>query len=47
MTLLAIVCSVVPTGEIHNVWLFEAKLAGGTLAVVVSGWLIYRRYGLV
>jgi len=44
MTLLAIVCSVVPTGEIHNVWLFEGKLAGGTLAVMASGWLIYRRY---
>ena len=44
MTLLAIACSVVPTGEIHNVWLFEGKLAGGTFAVVASGWLIYRRY---
>jgi amino acid transporter len=44
MTLLAIICSVVPTGEIHNVWLFEAKLAGGTLAVVTSGWMIYRRF---
>jgi hypothetical protein len=44
MTLLAIVCSVVPTGEIHNVWLFEGKLAGGTVAMVASGWLIYRRY---
>jgi glutamate:GABA antiporter len=44
MTLLAIVCSVVPTAEIHNVWLFELKLAGGTLAVVASAWLIYRRY---
>jgi amino acid transporter len=44
MTLLAILCSVVPTGEIHNVWLFEAKLAGGTLAVVVSAWVTYRRF---
>jgi glutamate:GABA antiporter len=44
MTLFAIVCSVVPTGEIHNVWLFEGKLAVGTVAVVASGWLIYRRY---
>jgi amino acid transporter len=44
MTLLAIACSVVPTGEIHNVWLFEGKLVGGTFAVVASGWVIYRRY---
>jgi amino acid transporter len=44
MTVLAIACSVVPTGEIHNVWLFEGKLAGGTFAVVASGWLIYRRF---
>jgi amino acid transporter len=43
-TLLAILCSVVPTAEIHNVWLFELKLAGGTLAVVGSGWLIFRKY---
>jgi APA family basic amino acid/polyamine antiporter len=43
-TLLAIACSLVPTAEIHNVWLFELKLAGGTLAVVASAWLIYRRY---
>ena len=44
MTMLAVVCSVVPTGEVHNVWLFELKLAGGTAAMVASGWLIYRRY---
>jgi amino acid transporter len=44
MTLLAVCCTVVPTGEIHNVWLFESKLAGGTLVVVASAWLIYRRY---
>jgi amino acid transporter len=44
MTLLAVVCSVVPTAEIHSVWLFEFKLAGGTVAMVASGWVIYRRY---
>src|SRR4029453_19360696 len=43
ITLLAIVCSIAPTAEITNVWLFEAKLAGGTLAVVASAWLVYRR----
>ncbi|HEX4274849.1 MAG TPA: APC family permease [Bryobacteraceae bacterium] len=41
MTLLAIVCSVVPTAEIHNVWLFEGKLAVGTIAMVASAWLMY------
>ena len=43
ITMLAILCSVVPTAEITNVWLFEGKLAMGTLAVVASAWLVYRR----
>jgi glutamate:GABA antiporter len=43
ITALALVCSVVPTAEIANVWLFEAKLAAGTLAAVGSAWLLYRR----
>jgi hypothetical protein len=34
---------VVPTAEISNVWRFEGKLALGTLAVVASAWLVYRR----
>ena len=44
LTLLAIVCSVVPTAEIRNVLLFELKLAGGTLAMIVSAWLLYGRF---
>src|SRR6267378_95383 len=40
---LALFCSVVPPAEITNVWLFEGKLAGGTVTVVVSAWLVYRR----
>jgi hypothetical protein len=44
ITLLAIVCSVAPTAEIKNVWLFEGKLAGGTAAVIGSAWLIYRQH---
>ena len=44
MTVFAIVSSVVPSAEIHNVWLFEFKLAAGTVAMVASGWLIYRRF---
>jgi hypothetical protein len=43
MTVLALLCSVVPPAEITKVWLFEGKLAAGTLAVVVSAWLVYRR----
>jgi amino acid transporter len=43
ITVLAILCSVVPTGEITNVWLFEGKLAAGTAAVIGSAWLVYRR----
>jgi amino acid transporter len=44
VTVLAIVCPIVPTSEVHNVWLFEGKLAIGTLAVVASAWVLYRRY---
>ncbi len=43
VTALAIVCSVVPTGETSNVWLFETKIALGTLAAVAAGWAIYGR----
>jgi len=44
VTVLAIVCSVVPTAEISNVWLFEGKLAAGTVAVIASAWVVYRRH---
>jgi hypothetical protein len=43
ITALAMLCSVVPPAEITNIWLFEGKLAVGTLAVVVSAWAVYRR----
>jgi amino acid transporter len=43
ITLLAILCSVVPTAEVKNVWLFETKLAVGTLAVIATAALLYRR----
>jgi amino acid transporter len=42
MTSLAILCSIVPTGEVHRVWLFETKLAVGTFAVIASAWVVYR-----
>lgn len=43
VTLLAILCSVVPTAAVSNVALFEGKLALGTAAVIGSAWLVYRR----
>jgi len=41
VTVIAIVCSTVPTEEITNVWLFETKLVLGTAAMILSAWLIY------
>ena len=43
ITVLAIVCGIVPSEDIRNVWLYEGKLAAGTLAVVVTAWVLYRR----
>jgi amino acid transporter len=43
ITAMALVCAVVPTAEITNVWLFEGKLAGGTAAVIGSAWWMFRR----
>jgi hypothetical protein len=42
VTLIAICCSVVPTADINRVWLFELKLAAGTVAVIASGFFVYR-----
>jgi APA family basic amino acid/polyamine antiporter len=47
ITAMAILCSVVPTAEITRVWLFEAKLAAGTLAVIGSAWVVYRRRTII
>ena len=44
VVVLALVCSVAPTGAITNVWLFEGKIAVVTLAVIASAWLVYRRH---
>ena len=43
MTVVALFCATVPPAEITNFWLFEGKLAAGTLAIVVSAHLLYRR----
>jgi amino acid transporter len=43
VVVLTIVCALIPPAEIPRVWLFEAKLAAGTAAVIVSAWAVYRR----
>ncbi len=45
VTALALICSVIPTEEVNHVWLFELKLALGTIAVIGLAWLVYRRAG--
>jgi len=45
-TLMTIACAVIPSSEIHDVFLFEVKLLAGTLAVIASAWFIYRKYAL-
>ena len=42
VTVMAILCSVIPSDEISNIWLYEGKLAAGTVAVIGSAWLVYR-----
>jgi amino acid transporter len=43
VTVATLLCAVVPTAEVSSVWLFEGKLAAGTLAVIGAAWLLYRR----
>jgi hypothetical protein len=40
---IAIVCAVIPSGDIGNWWLFEAKIAAGTALIVVSARALYNR----
>jgi amino acid transporter len=42
-TAIAIVFALVPPGGTENPWLFEAKTVGGCAALIVFGWLLYRR----
>jgi amino acid transporter len=42
ITLLAILCSLVPTEAIASVWIFEGKIAAATCVVIASAWLVYR-----
>lgn len=43
VTVFCLVCSIIPTSEVKNVWLFEGKLALGTAAMIGSGLLLYAR----
>lgn len=38
---LAMVCSLVPTADAKNVWLFEAKLLGGAALLTASAWVLF------
>jgi amino acid transporter len=40
---LAMICSLVPTADVSNVWLFEAKLLGGTILLIGSAWWMFQR----
>jgi len=40
---LAMICSLVPTEDVKNVWLFESKLIGGTALLIGSAWWMFRR----
>ena len=44
ITVLAVICSAVPTAEVTHVALFEAKLAIGAAAMVGSARLLYNRH---
>jgi glutamate:GABA antiporter len=43
VTIIAILCAVIPSGSIGNWWVFEAKLAAGTALIVISARAIYNR----
>jgi APA family basic amino acid/polyamine antiporter len=43
VTAIVVVCSAVPTPDIHDVFAFEAKLWIGTLATLAIAWLVYRQ----
>jgi glutamate:GABA antiporter len=43
ITLMAIISSIVPPPDVTNPWLFEGKLAAGTLAVIISAAVVYSR----
>jgi amino acid transporter len=42
-SLLAVIISASPPSGVASVWLFELKVVGGTLLLVLAGWLIFVR----
>ncbi len=43
VTAIAVLCSVVPTAEVHSVWLFELKIVALTASLVISARILYNR----
>jgi amino acid transporter len=43
ITALALISSIVPTPDVNNVFLFEAKILGGTALIAGLAWIVYRR----
>ncbi len=43
VTIFSLVCTVVPTSDVTNVWLYEGKLAFGTAAMIGSGLWLYSK----
>jgi amino acid transporter len=42
VTMVVLACSAIPTGSVRSVWIFEAKLAAGSLVMIGSAWVVYR-----
>jgi glutamate:GABA antiporter len=42
VSLVALICSIIPTSEVKSLWLFEAKLFGVTALIVLSARLVYK-----
>jgi amino acid transporter len=43
VSVIALLCALVPTAEVHSVWLFEFKIVALTAALIVSGHILYKR----
>jgi glutamate:GABA antiporter len=43
VTIIALVCSIVPTADVTSPWLFEAKLFGVTALLILSARIVYSR----
>jgi amino acid transporter len=43
MTSLTVISSAIPSPDVTNVWIFEAKLFGGAAVMIGTAWLVFRR----